>query len=127
LETWGEGWSKADKRLAISKSVKKNGVPPNNLKKYSECMDKFLADALALTGHAAKDMARKWRDLHHSNLQEETAGICASHVPMTSEWLYPHGSEFHKALNEAKVQAKLVNQKHRKQSPWHNYQGHSYG
>lgn len=79
-------------------------------------MDKFLA----LTGHAAKDTARKWRDLHRSNLQEETAGICASHVPMT--W-----SEFHKALNEAKVQAKLANQKRGKQSPWHNYQGHSYG
>lgn len=118
----------ADKLLAVCKSVKKNGVPPNNLEEIiKECMDKFLVDVLALTGHTAKDMARKRRDLHCSNLPEGMAGICNSHIPMTSEWLYPHELEFYTALNEAKAQAKLVNQMHGKQHPQHNYQGHLYG
>ena len=40
----------ADKPLAVRKSVKNNGVPPNNLEEIlKECTNKFLADALAVT------------------------------------------------------------------------------
>ena len=40
----------ADKPLAVCKSVKNNGVPPNNLEEIlKECTNKFLADALAST------------------------------------------------------------------------------
>ena len=43
----------ADKLWAVRKSVKKNGVPPTNLEEIlKERTDMFLADALALTGHA---------------------------------------------------------------------------
>ena len=69
--------------------------------KTTECIAN-LADALALTGHACKDLSQKRRDMH-----PESAGICAPHVPMSSEWLHPEGSEFHKSLKEARETRRL--------------------
>ena len=37
----------------------------------------------------------------------ESAGICAPQVPMSTEWLYPEGSEFHKSLKEARETRRL--------------------
>ena len=59
----------ADKLLAVCKSVKKNGVPPNNLE---EIQGKI------------------------QNLLEGMVGICNFRVPITSEWLYPHELSFTK-------------------------------
>ena len=66
-----------------------------------------LADALALTGHACKDLSQKRRDMHQPHFPPESVGICALHVPMSSEWLYPKGSEFHKSLKEARETRRL--------------------
>ena len=74
--------------------------------KTTECIAN-LADALALTGHACKDLSQKRRDMHRPHLPPESAGICAPHVPMSSEWLYPEGSEFHKSLKEARETRRL--------------------
>ena len=69
--------------------------------KTTECIAN-LADALALTGHACKDLFQKRRDMHRPHFPPESVGICALHVPMSSEWLYPKGSEFHKSLKEVR-------------------------
>ena len=65
----------------------------------SECSAN-LADSLTLTSHACKDLSQKRRDMHRPHILPERAGICAPHVPMPAEWLYPKGSEFRKSLKE---------------------------
>ena len=64
-----------------------------------------LSDALALTGHANRDLSQKRRDMHRPCLPRELSGICAPHVDMTPELLY--GSEFHKSLKEVQESQKL--------------------
>ena len=67
-----------------------------------------LADSLALTGHACKDLSQKRRDVHRLRHPSHTSvGIRAPHVPMSADWLYPHGTEFHKSLKEAREIQKL--------------------
>ena len=66
-----------------------------------------LADALALTGHVCKDLSQKRRDIHRPHLPSEISGICAPHTPMSEEWLYPEGSDFHRSLKEAREARKL--------------------
>ena len=61
-----------------------------------------LADALSLIGHATRDLSQKRRELHRPHLPRNTAGICAPHVPMTAQYLYPSGTDFHKSLLEAR-------------------------
>ena len=83
-----------------------------------------LVDALALTGHTCKDLSQKRRDMHQPHLPPKSTGICATHVPMSSEWLYPEGSEFHKSLKEARETRKLGHNmrgqaSRRGQSQWH--------
>jgi hypothetical protein len=42
--------------------------------------------------------------------KDGSSGICAPHIPMSEEWLYPTGSDFHKTLKEAKA-AKILTDK----------------
>lgn len=61
-----------------------------------------LADSLALIGHANKDLSQKRRELHRPALPRNISAICGPQTAMSAEWLYPSGTEFHKALKEAK-------------------------
>ena len=45
--------------------------------------------------------------MHRPHLPPESAGICAPQVPMSTEWLHPEGSEFHKSLKEARETRRL--------------------
>ena len=76
----------------------------------AECMGK-LSDAVALAGHTNHDLSLKRQDMHKFCLPRESAGICANHVPMTEEWLYPSGADFHRSLKEARDALKLSQQK----------------
>ncbi|WP_419623925.1 hypothetical protein, partial [Thiolapillus sp.] len=83
-----------------------------------------LTDALGLTSHAIKDLSQKRRDMHRPHLPPESAGICAPHIPMTAQWLYPPGTEFHKILKEARETRKLGQdmrgqRRGQGQSQWH--------
>ena len=50
-------------------------------------------------------LVQKRRDMHRPHL--ESAGICAPQVPMSTKWLHPEGSEFHKSLKEARETRRL--------------------
>ena len=100
--------------------------------RVTECIGN-LADALALTGHVSRDLSQKRRDMHRPHLPSEISGICAPHTPMTGEWLYPEGSEFHRSLKEAR-EARKLGQDMRGQGSrrgqgqnWHRGNSHSSG
>lgn len=99
-------------------------VDPTQLKAtMGQCIAN-LTDALGLTSHAIKDLSQKRRDMHRPHLPPESAGICAPHIPMTAQWLYPPGTEFHKILKEARETRKLGQdmrgqRRGQGQSQWH--------
>ena len=94
-----------DRLLKMRESV--GNVTPEKVKEQTTACIANLADALALTGHACKNLSQKRREIHRPHLPPETAGICAPHIPMSAEWLYPEGSEFHKSLKEVRETRKL--------------------
>ena len=78
-----------------------NDTAKQGRKVLSYCVAK-LSDALAPTGHTNHDLSLKRREMHRPYLPRESAGISSHHVPMTTEWLYPHGAEFHRSRKEAR-------------------------
>ena len=76
---------------------------------WSDCLLDLGTDFLAgnRTGHANHDLSLRRREMHRPCFPLESAGICSHHVPMTTEWLYPQGAEFHRSLKEAREILKL--------------------